>query len=175
MSRRVQPTEEEVNALPFDATEFEVYFNEETQVRSQFANWNETQIQRYEQGPWENYHTNKPLTLDDWEKYYPFASEIQDLNRHTLTGTYRNKQARWSRTQKAWVYLNHRPINFYIQPEHPEPTPEGPTPVHTPTPSELNSSEKESSNADTSDNEARVSEILDRTAQAITQLTTSIS
>ena len=102
MSRRVQPTEEEVNALPFNATDFEVYFNEETQVRSQFANWNDQQIQRYQQGPWENYHNDKPLTLDDWEKHYPFISEVQELDRHTLVGTYRNKQVRWSRTQSAW-------------------------------------------------------------------------
>ena len=187
MSRRVRPTEEEVNALPFDATNLEVYVGEETGIRSQFANWNENQIQRYERGSWENYHTDKPLTLDDWEKYYPFASEVQDLDRHTLTGTYRNKQVRWSRTQKAWVYLNHRPVNFYIQPEHPEPTPEGPTPAHTPTPSELEQQAKqrsrspsehqseESSNEGTSDDEAKVSEILDRTTQTITQLTTSIS
>ena len=186
MSRRVQPTEEEVNTLPFDATDFEVYFNEETQVRSQFANWNDQQIQRYEQGPWENYHNDKPLTFDDWEKYYPFISEVQDLNKHILTGTYRNKQVRWSRTQKAWVYLNHRPVNFYILPEHPEPTPEGPTPAHTPTPSELQQQTKQrsrnpsehqsegSSEKDTSSDEAQVSEILDRTAQTITQLTASI-
>ena len=82
MSRRVQPTEEEVNTLPFNATEHEVYFNEETQLRSQFANWNKQPIQRYEQGPWENYHTDKPLTLDNWEKYYPFISEVQELDRH---------------------------------------------------------------------------------------------
>ena len=157
------------------------------QVRSQFATWNEQPIQRYASGPWENYHNDKPLTLDDWEQYYPFISEVQEPDRHTLTGTYRNKQVRWSQTQQAWVYLNHRPVNFYIQPEHPEPTPEGPTPAHTPTPSELErQTEKrtkspsepqteESSNEDTLDDEAQVSEILDRTAQAITQLTTSIS
>ena len=187
MSRRVQPTEEEVNTLPFNATDFEVYYNEETQVRSQFANWNDQQIQRYQQGPWENYHNDKPLTLDDWEKHYPFISEIQELDRHTLTGTYRNKQVRWSRTQGTWVYLNHRPVNFYILPEHPEPTPEGPTPAHTPTPVEPEQQTEqrpkspsehqsgESSDEETSDDEAQVSEILDRTAQAITQLTTSIS
>ena len=80
MSRRVQPTQEEVNALPFNATDFEVYFNEETQVRSQFANWNDQQIQRYQQGPWENYHNDKPLTLDDWEKYYLSASHHVTLH-----------------------------------------------------------------------------------------------
>ena len=55
--------------------------------------------------------------------------------------------------------------------------------MHTPTPSELEQqrpaeqdpSEEESSNADTSDDEARVSEILDRTAQTIAQSTTSLS
>ena len=173
MSRRVQPTEEEVNALPFNATDFEVYFNEETQVRSQFANWNDRQIQRYQQGPWENYHNDKPLTLDDWEQHYPFISAVQELDKHTLTGTYRNKQVRWSRTQRAWVYLNHRPVNFYTLPEHPEPTPEGPTPAHTPTPSELEQQDEqrpkdpsehqseESSDEETTDDEAQVSEILD--------------
>ena len=173
MSRRVQPTEEDVNTLPFDATDHEVYFNQETQVRSQFANWNDQPIQRYEQGPWENYHTDKPLTLDDWEKYYPFTSEIRELDKHTLTGTYRNKQVRWSRTQKTWTYRNHHPVNFYILLENPEPTPEGPTPVHTPTPSELEPQveqhsenppehrSEESSNEGTSDDEAQVSEILD--------------
>ena len=88
MSKRVQPTEEELNTLPFDATDHEVYFTEETQVRGQFAVWNEQPIQRYDQGPWENYHTDKPLTFDDWEKYYPFTSAVQDLDKHTLTGTY---------------------------------------------------------------------------------------
>ena len=88
MSRRVHPTDEELKTLPFDATEYKVYFNEETQVQSQFGNWNEQPIQRYEQGPWENYHTDKPLTIDDWERDYPFISAVQDLDKHTLTGTY---------------------------------------------------------------------------------------
>ena len=58
--------------------------------------------------------------------------------------------------------------------------------MHTPTPSELEQQTKQrpkspsehqskESNESTSDDEAQVSEILDRTAQTITQLTTSIS
>ena len=96
MPARVRPTDEELNNLPFDATDLEVYLGEETGVRSQFANWNENQIQRYNTGPWENYSTDAPLTLDDWERYYPFISEVQDLDKHTLTGIYRNKQVHWS-------------------------------------------------------------------------------
>ena len=67
MPERVQPTEEEANTLPFNATDHKVYLGEETGTRSQFANWNEKQIQQFDTGLWEDYHSDKPLTLDDWE------------------------------------------------------------------------------------------------------------
>jgi hypothetical protein len=67
MSTIVEPTQSETNKLPFDATDHKVYYNQENQVQSQFANWNNQAIQKYPGAPWEDYHSDQPLQPSDWD------------------------------------------------------------------------------------------------------------
>ena len=109
---------------------------------------------------------------------------IYQINYHLLVRRYKNVS--WSKTQNTWIYCHNRLVNFTVPQDQPEPTPKGPTPAHTLTPSEEQDSEDENelkrssesqqkSEQNTFTDEAQVTNIFDRTVEALTQVTTFIS
>jgi hypothetical protein len=182
MSREVEPTQEELDGLPFNTTDLEVTYNKENDVRSQFVNWNNQYLQRYPSAAWEDYNRDRPLQPEDWDKHYLRTSLVNDVNYHFLEGQYWDKYVRLSRTQRAWVYRNNRPVNFDIPPDEHDPNLEqstaGPSQLEETAEQDEPESEESSNrdtNQDTSDDEAQVTDILDCTAERITQVTASIS
>jgi hypothetical protein len=59
-------------------------------------------------GPWIDEDRN-PL---DFLSLIPDSDRIQRINPQTLEGHFHGRKARWSISQHAWTYHNHRPINF---------------------------------------------------------------
>jgi retrotransposon gag protein/zinc knuckle protein len=153
----VPPTEEELQALPFDFTNLEVYQHQEQ--RSLFADWisgtTATPVQKLPGREWQFYKDNKPIDYEHWVERYPGLEHVEELTYEHLEGQFRRKNVHWSRIQNCWVYGNNRPTDFNAPPSR-TPTPREPSPSST---------DEEGGNA--SDEEAQVTEILDRTKEAL--------
>jgi len=67
-------------------------------------------------GPW---HIIQPgtdqqelLTTDHWKIAHPGIQHLDITDWHNLTGTYNEKNIRWSNSQNRFVYDNNRPVIF---------------------------------------------------------------
>ena len=86
------------------------------------ARWrSETLIAPTSNGPWSILHPNtnkqEPLTTDHWKIVHPGIQYLDITDWHNLTGTYNEKNFRWSSTQNRFVYDNNRPVTFPIDEE----------------------------------------------------------
>ena len=157
----VEPLPEELASLPFDFTNLEVYQNEDR--RTLYADW-ETEgqptlpLQKFPNQSWELYDDNSPVTWEHWHQRYPGAEHVLDLDTRYLSGRFNEKIVNWSRTQRCWTYRNNRPVDFTAAPSS-QPTPREPSP---------------SGSGNASEEEAAVSELLERTEKALHAATSSL-
>lgn len=110
-------TEEELDLLPYDATDPFVQLPEPPNDRPiTFCTWNGHLIFTYflvRRGPWCFDSTDLEVTPHDWEKYYPKILLLKDVVAiKNLTGYYDGKRVRWSGSNQRWQYFNHTPVQF---------------------------------------------------------------
>ena len=67
MSEKVEPTQEKLNDLPFDATNLEVYQTPDFPNRFQFADWNGRELRKWHNQQWSDYQAKWELTPEDWD------------------------------------------------------------------------------------------------------------
>lgn len=103
---KTDPTKEELDALPYDFTDLEVYFDNDLPANCiQYVLWHDQEVRK----PSDNLgslNTTKNQSLRKTGK------NVTVTNHHTLKGFYDSKQVCWSRTQTCWVYNNNKPVNF---------------------------------------------------------------
>ena len=107
---KVNPTEEELTNLPYNFTDLVIY--EEGNQRVAYTVWNDRDVTKLHQKPWQFEHSSEVITRDDWEQFYPGHSRVHVTNHRSLEGTFDNKYVRWSKSQNSWVYRNNRPVHF---------------------------------------------------------------
>ena len=72
-------------------------------------------------GPWRiirpDNNEPEPVTTDHWKVVHPGIQHVSILDWHALTGTYDDKNVRWSRTQNRFVYDNNCAVIFPTEEE----------------------------------------------------------
>jgi hypothetical protein len=156
----VTPTRKETDSLPFNFTNLEVY--QLGKRRTLFADWITRDIntlvqQIPEARSWEFYNNNQPIKHSHWNNRYPGAEHVEELDLRYLAGRFQMKNVHWSRSQVCWLYGNNRPVDFAASASQTSSKPP------TPTEGSCSSEDKE----DASEDEAQVTEILDRTREVL--------
>jgi hypothetical protein len=69
---RGEPTKEELDALPFDFTNLDVYFDDDLPTnRIQYASWHGREVRKPFNKPWIFEDDLQDIKAEDWEEHYP--------------------------------------------------------------------------------------------------------
>ena len=149
MTRRTL-TKEEEEQIP-------VYFNTPFVEDDLCYAWWEDQLvwSDLEGAPWYFDENNEEIQDQDFEKRFPGYTNLTgvQVDKETFTAKYKGTYVRWSFKRKQWRYRNHKPVIFQESKEPPE--------DQDPPQSE--------------DEQAEVSQLLERSVQTVSALVTRLS
>ena len=176
-----QPNKQETTDCPYLFEDLEaIYYQASLEKVTYYARWHGRDVwSRHVKGPWNYDDSNKEITIDDWNEWYPGYKHLTfrdqtpkyfgqyTLNKdgqRRLFGKYNGKAVLWSPSKGTFIYLNNLSVTF--PPDRSQP------PLRAPSRASREPSRAQS--PEDSQNEQVITSLLERTGQVLATLTEEV-